>query len=249
MADETYKIVKSQLPLVGGLGGHNLLILKDDKNNVIGELDGLATDKDGKIKPIGDSPTDTLKVYHYNQPAYYHHDQSQVTLFEGDKDAALKLWNTAREAGSEINKKNLPYPSLGFGTNSNSVASTLIKSMGLNEEKIPDDAWFTPGQGTVVLEPSTIQRIQQNNNLTPVIEDKSLQHDSRNIPNSAFALAAATLQGAGFKQSETKAAVIDQQQLIAQLQNSMQKTNKTAAPTEKLAPPSLERDASGFVRA
>lgn len=32
-----YRIVKSQLPLVGGLGGHNLIAVLDPKGNVVHE--------------------------------------------------------------------------------------------------------------------------------------------------------------------------------------------------------------------
>ena len=43
MANGTYSIVESQYPIVGGIAGHNLLVMKDPNGNVVGELDGLAT--------------------------------------------------------------------------------------------------------------------------------------------------------------------------------------------------------------
>lgn len=58
-----YRIVKSQLPLVGGLGGHNLIAVLDPKGNVVHELNGLATSKDGKIKPIGYLPSVNSSLY------------------------------------------------------------------------------------------------------------------------------------------------------------------------------------------
>ena len=44
-----YKIVKSQLPLLGGIAGHNFIAVLDPNNRVIHELNGLATSKDGKL--------------------------------------------------------------------------------------------------------------------------------------------------------------------------------------------------------
>ena len=38
-----YKIVKSQLPLLGGIAGHNFIAVLDPNNRVIHELNGLAT--------------------------------------------------------------------------------------------------------------------------------------------------------------------------------------------------------------
>lgn len=58
-----YRIVKSQLPLVGGLGGHNFIAVLDPSGKVVHELNGLATSKDGAIKPIGYLSSDRLKVY------------------------------------------------------------------------------------------------------------------------------------------------------------------------------------------
>ena len=62
MAEDIYKITKAQLPLVGGLGGHNLLVMTNPENQVIHELNGLAADKNGNIKPIGYGGTDKLRV-------------------------------------------------------------------------------------------------------------------------------------------------------------------------------------------
>lgn len=60
-----YSIVEAQLPLIGGLAGHDLLVVLDSNGNVVGEMDGLATGSNGQIKPIGYLPSDTLKTYSY----------------------------------------------------------------------------------------------------------------------------------------------------------------------------------------
>lgn len=64
MPTGTYQIVESKLS-VAGIGYHGVLTLQDSAGNVIRELDGLATNKNGDIKPIGFLPSDTLKVYEF----------------------------------------------------------------------------------------------------------------------------------------------------------------------------------------
>jgi hypothetical protein len=61
MAEGQYRIVKAQLPLLGGLAGHNFLVLIDPAGKIVGELHGLATDAEGHPKPIGHLPSDELK--------------------------------------------------------------------------------------------------------------------------------------------------------------------------------------------
>ncbi len=85
-----YTITESQLS-VAGAGGHNLLVLKDPNGNVIGELDGLATSASGEIKPIGYLPTDTLKVYQYDQATYYSDSQPQALVASGSQAQILNL--------------------------------------------------------------------------------------------------------------------------------------------------------------
>ena len=155
-----YSIVEAQLPLIGGLGGHNLLVLKDDQGNVVKELDGLATGADGAVKPIGYLPSDTLKVYEFNAATYYAPGEAQVTLQSGSQADIMKVWNAAETCATAINAKSLSYPFLGFGKNSNSVTSTLDACMGKTEPSIPGGALFTPGQGSLLLDQQTIDGIR-----------------------------------------------------------------------------------------
>lgn len=55
MADQ-YRIVEAQLPLLGGLGGHNLLAILNSNGNVVREINGIATAPDGTELPIGFIP-------------------------------------------------------------------------------------------------------------------------------------------------------------------------------------------------
>lgn len=54
MAD--YRIVEAQLPLVGGLGGHNLLAVLGPDGNVVKELNGIATNPQGEELPDKNIP-------------------------------------------------------------------------------------------------------------------------------------------------------------------------------------------------
>ena len=166
MAGENYTISEVQLPLLGGVAGHDMLVLKDPDGTVIGEIDGLATSSSGSIKAIGYLPSDTLQVYAYNGPQYYYSTYPQTVLASGSEADITSMWNAGLAAGSAINDLDLPYPFMGLGANSNSVASTIIAAMGLPETTIPGSAPITPGVGTLLLPTATLQAIQSEYNIS-----------------------------------------------------------------------------------
>ncbi|MEW6346969.1 MAG: calcium-binding protein [Pseudomonadota bacterium] len=169
MASGNYSILEAQLPLVGGVAGHDLLVLVDPDGNVIGEIDGLATGSNGQIKPIGYLPSDRLMTYTYSQAMYYSPNEAQVVLSSGSEDEIMSQWNAAVAAANEINQLNLPYPFMGLGSNSNSVASTLINAMGLSEPSMPGGASILPGAGTILLSQAVIQNIQQTYGISSIV--------------------------------------------------------------------------------
>ncbi|WP_230479391.1 hypothetical protein [Kingella kingae] len=148
---ENYRIVKSQLPLVGGMGGHNFIAVLDPSGKVVHELNGLATSEDGAIKPIGYLPSDRLKVYSETEAGgfFYNPSQRQQTLYEGSYESVMDKYNKGYEAGKKINDQNLPYPFFGLGKNSNSVTSTLLNQMGLDDPDLGNA--LTPGEGSLLL--------------------------------------------------------------------------------------------------
>lgn len=143
------RIVKSQLPIALTFA-HHLLVLLDGQGRVLAEIDGLATSKAGRIKPIGYLLSDRLKVYRLEQAMLYRPQQVQATVFEGPSDAVQARWQAAYEAGRAINARHVRYPLLGLGKNSNSVISTLIACMGLPEPALPGRR-FAPGCGAMLL--------------------------------------------------------------------------------------------------
>lgn len=163
MADTgNYKIVKSQLPLIGGMAGHNFIVVLDPNNRPIHELNGLATSQDGEIKPIGYLPSDKLRVYNEQEAKmrFYHPSQNQEIVFEGSYEEVMHKFNLGYEIGQEINRRNPSYPILGLGQNSNSVASTLLRGMNLKD---PDLGMaLTPGENSLLIPEEELKRIRQN---------------------------------------------------------------------------------------
>lgn len=121
MADQ-YRIVETQLPLVGGLGGHNLLAILDPSGNVVRELNGIATNPQGEELPIGFIPfyhkltaRESIGEHYYGnaQP------QTQTTLFTGEIQDVMGRWNAALEAATSINSKNFYHAYPVYSTDPN----------------------------------------------------------------------------------------------------------------------------------
>lgn len=197
----TYKIAKVQLPIVGGLAGHNFIVLFDDKNQVIGELHGLATKKqcnefnEPDIKPIGYLLSDRLKFHEIDptqrQP-FYKNTYPKEIVFEGTKDEVIAKWEAAIGTGWAINRQDLHYPILGVldlkespfngPENSNSVTSTLLKAMDLPDP--PLGLRLTPGEGKQLLTEEALQAIRDNplqNQDNPICTPPQPKNLSENI--------------------------------------------------------------------
>ena len=146
-----------QQPLVFGIAGHNFLTLRDEKNTIIGELHGLATDRDtGAWKYVGDNSKDQLKVWYFRNPHEYitQKNYSGKVLTKGNKSDVITLWQQALECKDRINEKNISYPLYGVNMqgdteNSNSVAYTLTLCMGLDAKHL---GLITPGWGKNLLD-------------------------------------------------------------------------------------------------
>lgn len=152
-----YSIQLMQYPLVLGIAGHNYLVLRDDKNTIIKELHGLATDEiTNTWKYMGRNANDKLKVWEFSSISKYVIQKSYagVVLHTGTKEDVETTWNQALMCKDKINVKNIPYPPFGVNVrgdteNSNSVAYTLTLCMGLSTKHI---GLFTPGSTRNLLE-------------------------------------------------------------------------------------------------
>gem|GEM_PF-4923658 len=162
--DNNYKIVKSQFPiacLMRRCIGHNMLVLIDSEGRFVREMDGLATSQDGTIVPVGYRTSDKLFVYEFSTPYLYKISQPQVVIFNGSETDAMAMWTALQATKQMINKKTLPYPFLGLGKNSNSIASTLINTIGCQERNIPEGGW-APGTGELLLTQAEMMQVRRD---------------------------------------------------------------------------------------
>lgn len=150
-ADEgEWSIHFMQHPLIFGFAGHNYIALYDADGNIVSELHGLATNPEtGEWRYIGTHSTDLLKVWEFDTSKYYIASKNFPgrILAEGAKDEIANLWQKAESCKEPINSQNISYPAFGFSirnetVNSNSVAYTLAKCMGLDTKHI---GLMTPG--------------------------------------------------------------------------------------------------------
>lgn len=138
-----------QHPLLFGFAGHNYLLLRAPDGTVATELHGLATDeRTNEWKYIGSNKTDLLQVWEFTSTKYIAGKTFPgILLTQGSQEEMEGLWQQAKGCMEPINEKRIPYPSYGFSLktetmNSNSVAYTLTKCMGLDTKHI---GIWTPG--------------------------------------------------------------------------------------------------------
>lgn len=148
-----------QQPLIFGIAGHNFLTLRNEKNAIVGELHGLATDRvTGTWKYVGNDSKDQLRVWYFRNPHEYitQKNYSGKVLAKGNKNNVIVLWQKALVCKDRINEKDIAYPPYGVTMqgdteNSNSVAYTLALCMGL-DVSTEHLGLITPGWGKDLLE-------------------------------------------------------------------------------------------------
>jgi len=141
--------------VVGLPAAHNeILFMIDEKTQLA--LHGMAFDRySGNPKPAPLAGFNTLQVV--GSKSFSDKGMKllgSATIFEGDLSEMYELLGRAAEAGNYINKKNLDYVVIGspFGhaQNSNSVASTLIKAMGLTYPPEIENIWAPGHERTLI---------------------------------------------------------------------------------------------------
>lgn len=147
-----------QQPLIFGIAGHNYLVLRNNRNSIVKELHGLATDQNGTWQYIGRNPKDVLQVWEFNSPHFYLRQKNYAgkVLVEGDEQNIIATWGKAEPCKQEINDKKIAYPPYGVNIhgdteNSNSVAYTLAVCMGL-DVSAEHLGLITPGWGKNLLD-------------------------------------------------------------------------------------------------
>lgn len=125
---------------------HNFWVLKDENNQVLGQLHGLATSPENKIKSIG-KIGDKLKFYHFGTRAIQfglRPEQNRSYLFAGQKsklvltdlaDQVSARWDHAVKTLAYLNSLEIDYTPFAIvgipQINSNTAYSLLGKIMGI----------------------------------------------------------------------------------------------------------------------
>ncbi|HVY87609.1 MAG TPA: hypothetical protein VG942_01980 [Hyphomonadaceae bacterium] len=172
-----------------------MIIIADPKLNAVRQLNGLASWWDGqhwRHKPIGYLRTDRLRGYDtQTHPRTYLPingaalgsrsiasavDRGSVRIL-ADKLSAADVEIRLAPALAALHAINsltegpeggsgLPYPFLGFGPNSNSFFSTLLRAMQLEEPRFSRPARLAPGAGKLLLSHQALDNIRQGRSLT-----------------------------------------------------------------------------------
>jgi hypothetical protein len=143
-----------------GVAAHDFWVLRDENGNVLGQLHGLATNPENKIKPIG-TFGDKLKFYHFgprallfgSNPAYdlnfIRDGQEFRRMFSGNPKEVLGRWDNAVKALPFLNSLEVPYTPfaiLGLAhINSNTAYTLLGKLMSISVHNF--SGYWQPGWG------------------------------------------------------------------------------------------------------
>jgi hypothetical protein len=145
MSEISYSIEARAYDIVS-LAAHDFWVLRDEKGNVLGQLHGLATNTENKIKPIG-IIGDKLKFYHFGSRAillglnpdcdlnFIKAAQKSKLVFSGSPDEVLGRWDNAVKALPYLNSLDVPYTLFAIlglvPVNSNTAYTLLGKLMGI----------------------------------------------------------------------------------------------------------------------
>jgi hypothetical protein len=124
------------IPMFGYMPRHNFLALVDGQGNPVRELNGGAKNPDGTFNylafrgPLTAVETDYSRRDTAFFPEFYRRPASTVSiLMEGSEPDVLECWANGTAAAAAIEKLGLRY--FVLGTNSNTVATALVRKMGL----------------------------------------------------------------------------------------------------------------------
>ena len=143
---------------IAGLAAHDFWVLRDEKDNVLGQLHGLATNPKNEIQPIG-KIGDKLRFYHFGSRAillglnpdydlnYIKADQKSKLVFTGTSDDILDRWDNAVKALPYLNSLEVPYTPFAIigltHINSNTAYTLLGKLMAIPVYKF--SGYWQPG--------------------------------------------------------------------------------------------------------
>lgn len=145
MSQIRYSIEARAYDIVG-VAAHDFWVLRDERDNVLGQLHGLATNLKNEIKPIG-KIGDKLKFYHFGSRAillgldpncnkdFIKASQKTKPVFAGRPDDVLARWDNAVKALPFLNSLEIPYTPFAIiglaHINSNTAYTVLGKIMAI----------------------------------------------------------------------------------------------------------------------
>jgi hypothetical protein len=145
MSDSRYSITAQAYAIIG-LAAHDFWVLSDEKGHVLGQLHGLATNTENRIKRIG-TLGDKLKFYHFGSRArffglnperdlnFIKAGQPAQRMFSGSPEDVLCRWDHAVKALPYLNRLSVPYTPFAILSvaplNSNTAYTLLSELMGI----------------------------------------------------------------------------------------------------------------------
>jgi hypothetical protein len=150
--------IEARAYAIVGVAAHDFWVLRDEKNTVLGQLHGLATNLNNKILPIGRFG-DQLKFYHFGPRAilfglnpdddlnFIKANQNAIPVFAGNVDDVLSRWDNAVRALPYLNSLDVPYTPFGIvglvSVNSNTAFTLFGQLMDLAVQPLP--GYWQPG--------------------------------------------------------------------------------------------------------
>jgi len=180
---------------IADVAAHDFWVLRDENNNVLAQLHGLATTPTGEIIPVG-TIGDELKFYHFGSYAislgldplqnrnYIDPNQDSRLVFSGTEAEVMARWNTAVNAIPTLNNLNLDYSPFGFidSTVVNSNAAYTVFGKLMDVPVYDFSGYWEPGFGNdaEILTPATLESLRYH----PVISGVPTSQFNINInPN------------------------------------------------------------------
>jgi hypothetical protein len=150
--------IEARAYAIVGVAAHDFWVLRDEKNTVLAQLHGLATNHKNEILPIGRFG-DQLKFYHFGPRAilfgfnpdddlnFIKAHQKAMSVFAGNVDDVLSRWDNAVRALPYLNSLDVPYTPFGIlglvTVNSNTAFTLLGQLMDLAVQPLP--GYWQPG--------------------------------------------------------------------------------------------------------
>ena len=196
MSQWTIAAAELRIPWNSGFAAHRMIVVADERSVAVRQINGLASWFDAaagrwRSKPMGYLWTDRLRGYdtdnhrdtympiHGAEPGTWRIagalQRGQVqALALGPRleiEARLSLAVAALQRINALSDgpgggAGLPYPFLGFGRNSNSFFSTVLRAMGLDEPQFAQPARLNPGAGSLLLPEAELAMIRQSRGAT-----------------------------------------------------------------------------------